>query len=148
MHSHPILSCWVHLLGVSCVSFLIVCSFTHSFQFGSEVQKEKLGTCFLIGNWGIFFSFFLFFFSSTSLFLPTHLPPPLCTHAQSYNPRDFNPPDSSVHGFFQARILEWVAISFSNWGILRAYLSGSFLELLQLKPRESPLFPPLSLPST
>ena len=55
-----------------------------------------------------------FFFSSTSLLLPTHLPPPSCTHAQSCNPMDFSPPDSSVHGFFQARILEWVAISFSR----------------------------------
>ena len=54
-----------------------------------------------------------FFFSSTSLLLPTHLPPPLCTRAQSCNPMDFSPPDSSIHGFFQARILEWVAISFS-----------------------------------
>ena len=54
-----------------------------------------------------------FFFSSTSLLLPTHLPPPSCTRAQSCNPMDFSPPDSSVHGFFQARILEWVAISFS-----------------------------------
>ena len=58
--------------------------------------------------------FLFFFFSSTSLLLPTHLPPPSCTHAQSYNPMDFSPPDSSVHGFFQARILEWVAISFSR----------------------------------
>ena len=59
------------------------------------------------------FIYFLFFFSSTSLLLPTHLPTPSCTHAQSCNPMDFSPPDSSVHGFFQARILEWVAISFS-----------------------------------
>ena len=59
------------------------------------------------------FILFLFFFSSTTLLLPTHLPPPLCTHAQSCNPMDFSPPDSSVHGLFQARILEWVAISFS-----------------------------------
>ena len=29
------------------------------------------------------------------------------------DPRDWTPPDSSVHGVFQARILEWVAISFS-----------------------------------
>ena len=28
------------------------------------------------------------------------------------NPMDCSPPDSSVHGIFQARILEWVAISF------------------------------------
>ena len=29
------------------------------------------------------------------------------------DPMDWNPPGSSVHGIFQARILEWVAISFS-----------------------------------
>ena len=27
---------------------------------------------------------------------------------------DYSPPDSSVHGVFQARILEWVANSFSR----------------------------------
>ena len=58
---------------------------------------------------------FLFFvcFSSTTLLLPTHIPQPSCTHAQSYNPMDCSPPGCSVHGLFQARILEWVAISFS-----------------------------------
>ena len=30
------------------------------------------------------------------------------------SPMDYNPSGSSVHGIFQARILEWVAISFSN----------------------------------
>ena len=30
------------------------------------------------------------------------------------NPMDCSPPNSSVHGIFQARILEWVAISFSR----------------------------------
>ena len=30
------------------------------------------------------------------------------------NPLDCNPPGSSVHGILQARILEWVAISFSR----------------------------------
>ena len=29
-------------------------------------------------------------------------------------PMDYSPPGSSVHGIFQARILEWVAISFSR----------------------------------
>ena len=33
----------------------------------------------------------------------------------------FSPPDSSVHGFFQARILEWVAISFSNYNPLKSF---------------------------
>ena len=31
------------------------------------------------------------------------------------DPIDCSPPGSSVHGIFQARILEWVAISFSRW---------------------------------
>ena len=31
-----------------------------------------------------------------------------------FNPIDYSPPGSSVHGIFQARILEWVAISFSR----------------------------------
>ena len=38
--------------------------------------------------------------------------------AQSYltlsDPMDCSPPDSSVHGIFQARVLEWGAISFFN----------------------------------
>ena len=31
-----------------------------------------------------------------------------------YDPLDCNPPDSSVRGILQARILEWVAIPFSR----------------------------------
>ena len=38
--------------------------------------------------------------------------------AQSFptlsDPMDCSPPGSSVHGIFQARVLEWVAIAFSN----------------------------------
>jgi len=34
------------------------------------------------------------------------------------DPVDCSPPGSSVHGIFQARILQWVAISFSR-GIFR-----------------------------
>ena len=44
-----------------------------------------------------------------------------CMHAQSLllyltlcDPMDYSPPDSSVHGIFPARILEWVAISSSK----------------------------------
>ena len=41
-----------------------------------------------------------------------------CMCAQSCptlcNPMDCSPPGSSVHGIFQARVLEWVAISFSR----------------------------------
>ena len=34
--------------------------------------------------------------------------------SDSLRPVDCSPPSSSVHGIFQARILEWVAISFSR----------------------------------
>ena len=30
------------------------------------------------------------------------------------DPMDCSPPGSSIHGIFQARVLEWVAISFSR----------------------------------
>ena len=56
---------------------------------------------------------FFFFFSSTSLLLPTHLPLPSCMCTQSCNPMDYSLSGSSVHGLFQARMLGWVAVSFS-----------------------------------
>ena len=31
-----------------------------------------------------------------------------------WDPKDYRPPGSSVHGILQARILEWVAIPFSR----------------------------------
>ena len=71
------------------------------------------------------------------------------------DPMDCNPPDSSVHGVLQARILEWVAIPFSKgwsqprdqihvfcvacfgrrvttsatWGTLSPWLEGIFLQV-------------------
>ena len=33
--------------------------------------------------------------------------------SDSCDPMDCSPPGSSVHGIYQARILEWIAISFS-----------------------------------
>ena len=42
----------------------------------------------------------------------------VCSVASDCDPMDCNPPGSSVHGIFQARIQEWVAISFnrlSSW---------------------------------
>ena len=44
----------------------------------------------------------------------------LCVHSATQlcstlcDPMDYSPPGSSVHGVFQARLLEWVAISFSR----------------------------------
>ena len=41
------------------------------------------------------------------------------------DPMDCSPPGSSVHGTFQARVLEWGAIAFSKGGILGGALSVS-----------------------
>ena len=53
-------------------------------------------------------------FGSTSVYcyqpIFLHLPR---VRALSCNPTDCSPPGSSVHGLFQARILEWVAIPIS-----------------------------------
>ena len=41
----------------------------------------------------------------------------VCSVVQSYptcDPMDYSLPDSSVHGIFQPRILEWVVISYSR----------------------------------
>ena len=51
------------------------------------------------------------------------LRPTLC------DPLDCSPPGSSVHGIFQARILEWVAISFSKGSSLPRDGTLSFLSL-------------------
>ena len=59
-----------------------------------------------------------------SHWLVAHYPVHVCVHDQFslvtqsyptlYDPMDSSPPDSSVHGILQARILEWVAISSSR----------------------------------
>ena len=38
----------------------------------------------------------------------------ICQYLTLCNPMDYSPPGPFVHGFFQARILEWVAISSSR----------------------------------
>ena len=42
------------------------------------------------------------------------------------DPMDCSPPGSSVHGIFQARLLEWGAIAFSSIYVSIQYLSFSF----------------------
>ena len=37
---------------------------------------------------------------------------------------DCSPPGSSVHGIFQARVLEWGAVAFSNKSLLEAVRVG------------------------
>ena len=42
------------------------------------------------------------------------------------DPMDCSPPGSSVHGIFQARVLEWDAIAFSDTGLLLLLLLCRF----------------------
>ena len=60
--------------------------------------------------------------------------------AQSYptpsNPMDCSLPGSSIHGIFQARVLEWVAIAFFNRSISSVQFSRSVV-YDSLRPHES-----------
>ena len=50
------------------------------------------------------------------------------------HPMDCSLPDSSVHGIFQARVLEWGAIAFSE--LVPTHVLSSFSLLTKRKPRE------------
>ena len=52
---------------------------------------------------------------------------------------DCSPPGFSVHGIFQARILEWVAISYSRGSSLTQGLNPRLLHLLHWQAESSPL---------
>ena len=49
------------------------------------------------------------------------------------NPVDCSPPGSSIHGIFQARVLEWDAIAFSKGISIYLYLLYLKLKLGDLK---------------
>ena len=44
--------------------------------------------------------------------------------SDSSNPIDCSPPGSSVHGIFQAKVLEWGAIALSEWYFRRQEMGG------------------------
>ena len=58
---------------------------------------------------------------NTCLYWVTQSCPTLC------DPMDYSPPGSSVRGIFQARILEWVAISFSRDWTQVSYIGRQIL---------------------
>ena len=62
------------------------------------------------------------------------------------DPMDFSPPGSSVHGIFQARVLEWGAITFSGVPTTSLNSDTIYLEvahqILHVKvPQDSPTHP-------
>ena len=59
------------------------------------------------------------------------------------NPVDCSPPDSSVHGISQARILEWVAISFSrrdSWSRDQTHASCLAGVFFTIEPPSLPIY--------
>ena len=46
------------------------------------------------------------------------------------DPIDGSPPGSSVHGIFQARVLEWGAIAFSGFKYTYHYITLNILKVL------------------
>ena len=46
------------------------------------------------------------------------------------DPVDCSPPGSSIHGIFQARVLEWVAIAFSSDPITAWQIGGEKVEVV------------------
>ena len=46
------------------------------------------------------------------------------------DPMDCSPPGSSIHGVFQARVLEWVAIAFSSDPITAWQIGGEKVEVV------------------
>ena len=103
--------CWgVFLWGVDCLEYSsqLLLPFRHCYYFLSL----NLKTSCIVGSIQV---------SSIKTVSWHHLRYSVCVHAKSLqscptlcNPMDCSPPGSSVHGTFQARTLEWVAISYSN----------------------------------
>ena len=93
-------------------SFIHLCSFIYSFLVTHSLQ-ECLPKCFLGGKKvkvkvKLFTQMFSGWKESESESEVAQLCPTLC------DPMDCSLPGSSVHGILQAKVLEWVAISFSR----------------------------------
>ena len=69
------------------------------------------------------------------------------SHVSLYDPMDCSPPDSFAHGVFQARVLEWIAISFSRGFFQPSNQAGiSCIGRLILLPLSDQGSPALSFP--
>ena len=109
------------LLGPHCFS-LLSCPYLHEIVLGISNLLDKISS---LSHSIVFLYFFALFTREGFLVSPCYslyiVPNMLCMCARSVaqscltlcNPMHCSPPGSSVHGVFQARILEWVAISYS-----------------------------------
>ena len=60
------------------------------------------------------------------------------------NPMDCSPPGSSIHGIFQARVVEWDAIAFSKLSIYFALKKSNSVTVCTIEPFNTQV-PPISL---
>ena len=95
LYVQKMLKSWTHYLKCLCLSFLIV-------KVGISESTSRIIIRFKWSKPGMYPKKCLEQVSVTQSCLT------LCS------PMDYNPPDSSVHGIHQARILEWVVILFSR----------------------------------
>ena len=62
------------------------------------------------------------------------------------DPMDCSSPDSSIHGIFQARVLEWGAIAFSKMLTYKAsYISSEYIIQVSSPLSKCPKSPSLSV---
>ena len=106
-----------------CVYFLYKQSHQSCINFINHFKNQLFN--FLILYVVCFLLFYFCFYPTSFLLLSLGLK--WSEVAQSYptlcNPIDCSLPGSSIHGLFQARILEWVAILFSRWSWVEWSLS-------------------------
>ena len=57
--------------------------------------------------------------------------------SDSSDPMDCSPPSSSVHGIFQAKVLEWDAIAFSRTNLRRAEIKKKKEFNLEARAKET-----------
>ena len=70
-----------------------------------------------------------------------------CVRPTLRNPMDCSPPGSSAHGIFQARVLEWGAIAFSNRDFNSTQTKNFQMFKLLEKAEEPEITLPLSIGS-
>ena len=86
----------------------------------SRTRLKRLSSSSCVSTVYTNFLFSVFFCLFSFAFLPNELSVQFSSFAQlcltHSDPMDCSLPDSFVHGIFQARVLEWVAIAFSETG--------------------------------
>ena len=85
-------------------------------QFEPVLFKGQLFVCVSL-SLSLSLYIYIYIYIHTHTHTHIYICAQLLSHVWLCNPMDCNPPGSSVYKIFQARILEWVAIS-SSWGLI------------------------------